>query len=141
MDFLTRKPMLLNRPVVERIEYFTLDDGRVWSVKDAKFIDSVPEGAASGTCPDRQGKGTVDGLLATLRWNRYPLGELATDGDLAKEAREKRNALIAETDFMAMPDYPLGDAKKAAVLAYRQALRDVPAQSGFPRRIVWPVKP
>ena len=60
---------------------------------------------------------------------------------LAAEARAKRNALIAETDYMAMPDYPLDDEKKAAVLAYRQALRDVPEQAGFPRQIDWPVKP
>lgn len=123
------------------IVYFTLDDGRVWSVNDAAFIEAVPDGAVSGRCPDRQGKGTLQGLLDTLRWNRHPLGELATDEDLAAEAREKRNSLIAETDYLAMPDYPLDEEKKAAVLAYRQALRDVPEQEGFPRQIDWPVKP
>ena len=33
------------------------------------------------------------------------------------------------------------EEKKAAVLAYRQALRDIPEQAGFPRQIDWPVKP
>ena len=31
-----------------------------------------------------------------------------------------------------MPDYPLDDTLKGAVQAYRQALRDLPAQSGAP---------
>ena len=81
------------------------------------------------------------GLEFCLRFFGYPLGEFKNDADYAKEAREKRNALIAETDYMAMPDYPLDKEKKAAVLAYRQALRDVPEQAGFPRQIDWPVKP
>ena len=34
---------------------------------------------------------------------------------------------IAETDYLAMPDYPLSDEDKAAVMAYRQALRDIPS--------------
>jgi len=52
-----------------------------------------------------------------------------------QDARDKRNALLAETDYTALPDTPeMSDAMKA----YRQALRDVPAQSGFPTTINWP---
>lgn len=61
--------------------------------------------------------------------------------NVAARARAERDRLLGETDFMLMPDYPLPDAKRAAMTAYRQALRDVPAQSGFPRSIDWPVKP
>ena len=58
-----------------------------------------------------------------------------------KTVRQKRNRLLVQTDYLVMPDYPLDAEKKAAVLAYRQALRDVPEQAGFPRQIDWPVKP
>lgn len=123
------------------IDHYILKDNRVWSVAEAKFVPSAPENAVLGPCPDEQGESTLEGLIGCLDFYGYPKGELKTDEEYAAEAREKRNALIAETDFMAMPDYPLDDEKKAAVLAYRQALRDVPEQAGFPRQIDWPVKP
>ena len=40
-----------------------------------------------------------------------------------------------------MSDYPIDDNKKAAILSYRQELRDISKQSGFPRDINWPEKP
>ena len=123
------------------ITHYALNDGRFWDINAAKFVTSIAETDVAVPCSDAGGKATVEGLIGCLHFYGYPLGELKTDEERAAEAREKRNALIAETDFMAMPDYPLDDEKKAAVLAYRQALRDVPEQAGFPRQIDWPVKP
>lgn len=123
------------------IDFYVLDDGRIWSVEEARFVAESPADAVLGPCPDEQGGSSLDGLVECLHFYGYPLGELKTDEEFAAEAREKRNQLIAETDFMAMPDYPLDAEKKAAVLAYRQALRDLPEQEGFPRQIDWPVKP
>ncbi len=60
-------------------------------------------------------------------------------GALADEARDKRDALMRETDWMVLPDSPLSDADREKVLTYRHALRDVPIQAGFPVDIVWPV--
>ena len=124
-----------------RIAYYLLEDGRIWSIADAAFVDSAPEDAAVGPCPDENGESTLEGLIGCLDFYGFPKGELKTDAEYAAEAREKRNQLIAETDYLVMPDYPLDDERKAAVLAYRQALRDVPEQEGFPRQIDWPVKP
>lgn len=123
------------------LTHYQLEDGRIWSIADACFVETVSEGAAVGPCLDEHGESSLEGLIGCLHFYGYELGELKTDEEYAAEAREKRNALIAETDFMAMPDYPLDAEKKAAVLAYRQALRDVPEQAGFPRQINWPVKP
>lgn len=53
------------------------------------------------------------------------------------EIREQRNTLLAETDWWAVQDRTMTQAEKD----YRQALRDVPTQSGFPTDIVWPTKP
>lgn len=64
-----------------------------------------------------------------------------TDEDIASHVRGERDMKIAETDYLAMPDYPLSDGDRVKVFAYRQALRDVPTQEGFPREVVWPEVP
>lgn len=53
---------------------------------------------------------------------------------LAENARAERNSLLASTDWTASSDVTMSDAMKT----YRQALRDVPAQEGFPTDINWP---
>jgi len=59
--------------------------------------------------------------------------------ELAAAARSKRDSLLAQTDWTQAADVP--QATKDLWAPYRQALRDVPQQSGFPTEIVWPVKP
>jgi len=56
----------------------------------------------------------------------------------ANEARTQRDALLAETDWTQVADAPV-DAQ--AYADYRQALRDVPQQAGFPSDVTWPSKP
>ena len=60
---------------------------------------------------------------------------------LAASARQKRDRLIAATDYLVTPDYPSSDDSLAKNKIYRQALRDIPEQAGFPRTIAWPKKP
>ena len=55
----------------------------------------------------------------------------------AAEARNKRNGLLAATDWTANSDVTM----TTEMTAYRQALRDVPTQSGFPSEVTWPDKP
>ncbi|MDA8740880.1 phage tail assembly chaperone [Rhodobacteraceae bacterium] len=62
---------------------------------------------------------------------------LTATQDAARIARNKRNALIEETDFYALSDVTMSDGMSA----YRTALRDVPQQNGFPDSITWPTKP
>jgi hypothetical protein len=130
-------------PVNERkpATHYVLDDGRVWNIAEGAFVSSVSEGSVPVPCRDGQGNSTLEGLIACLDFYGYPKGELKTGEEYASEAREKRNALLAETDYLMLPDYPLPEEKFQAFAAYRQALRDVPLQSGFPRQIDWPVKP
>ena len=56
----------------------------------------------------------------------------------AKKARIKRNQLLMESDWTQVADAPV-DAQAWAT--YRQALRDVPQQVGFPDNITWPAAP
>ncbi len=55
--------------------------------------------------------------------------------------RQKRDALLLATDYAIMPDYPLADAEKTEVTAYRQALRDIPETFDSPDTVEWPTKP
>jgi len=57
----------------------------------------------------------------------------------AEEIRTQRDALLKESDWAVLPDAPVGDAQ--VWRDYRQALRDVPQQVGFPQEVVWPSKP
>jgi len=65
----------------------------------------------------------------------------AEAADKALGARKERDALLAETDGLAIGALETGVALSDEMLAYRQALRDVPQQEGFPSSITWPTKP
>ena len=54
----------------------------------------------------------------------------------ATQVRAQRDELLIESDSKVWPDYIPDDWR-----TYRQALRDVPAQSGFPTNVTWPVEP
>lgn len=55
----------------------------------------------------------------------------------AAAARVYRNGLLEETDTWGLSDYPATQEQ----LDYRQDLRMVPQQLGFPHNITWPTKP
>lgn len=55
-----------------------------------------------------------------------------TQEDLAARVRAERDRRIAETDYVVMSDYPLSQEKLEEIKVYRQALRDLPQQPGFP---------
>lgn len=58
---------------------------------------------------------------------------------LAKIARDRRDMELGKTDWTQLSDVP--QAVKEVWSVYRQALRDVPQQAGFPHNITWPDKP
>ena len=52
--------------------------------------------------------------------------------------RERRNAMLAASDWTQVADAPVD---REAWAAYRQALRDLPDNTPDPRNVVWPVPP
>jgi len=54
------------------------------------------------------------------------------------EIRAKRNKLLAESDWTQLEDTPVD---KAAWATYRQNLRDITDQEGFPSNLAWPTPP
>lgn len=59
--------------------------------------------------------------------------------ELASIIRSQRDFLLSSSDWSQFSDVP--DEIKTSYVSYRQALRDIPQQIGFPTNITWPVKP
>lgn len=58
--------------------------------------------------------------------------------ELAIKIRTKRNSLLAETDYLLTPDYPISQERLEKVKEYRQRLRDVTKQDEFPKNVIFP---
>ncbi len=63
------------------------------------------------------------------------------DAEAAKAARAQRDRLIAETDWLVIKNLELNQNVPGKWEVYRQDLRDIPQQAGFPHNVTWPVKP
>ncbi|WP_316899222.1 tail fiber assembly protein [Pseudodesulfovibrio indicus] len=59
----------------------------------------------------------------------------------AAEVRDLRDLRLALSDWTQLADCPLDEGEKTAWAAYRQELRDVPQQVGFPESVSWPSIP
>jgi DMSO/TMAO reductase YedYZ molybdopterin-dependent catalytic subunit len=54
---------------------------------------------------------------------------------------QKRQRLLYSTDWTQIPNNPLSTAQQEVWATYRQELRDIPQQSGYPFNVVWPIAP
>lgn len=75
-----------------------------------------------------------------------PAKPAPTQEELFAALRIQRDSRLTATDYLLMPDYPIDDTTRAAVQTYRQALRDLPSQSGAPwdgggEATPWPMLP
>jgi len=75
--------------------------------------------------------------LSNGSWQVSYTVENMEQSDAEANVRDKRNRLLAETDWWAVSDRTMTTAQTQ----YRDALRDIPAQSGFPFSVTWPTKP
>jgi len=91
------------------------------------------------TCSQNAAPTLVDGAWTT-GWtvsSKSADETTAFDAALAATERAKRDALLAETDYLALSDTTLS----SEMTTYRQQLREVPQQAEFPATISWPTKP
>jgi len=65
------------------------------------------------------------------------LSSSVLDPDAEMLTRSKRNRLLSDTDWMALSD----NTMTPEWASYRQALRDITEQEGFPYSVTWPTKP
>lgn len=81
---------------------------------------------------------TWQGGTALTTWSAVSgVLSAATDSVAMTALRAERDRLLADTDWWVLPDR----TASAEQLAYRQALRDLPATTSDPTNPVWPTKP
>lgn len=74
------------------------------------------------------------------------LAEYNSEAARFERLRAERDRRLTATDYLLMQDYPIPADQLTAVQAYRQALRDLPAQDGAPwdgggKETPWPAAP
>ena len=73
---------------------------------------------------------------------KYLNGEVVADEELmAAQVREKRTKLLRDTDWTQSLDAPISAESREELRLYRQALRDITEQAGFPLDVTWPEPP
>lgn len=124
---------------------------------EANGVDPVFEGpqATGGTVYQYSQFGGIEQIDG--KWyTKYILGPVFTDNESGTAAeqeaaykaqrdaergeaiRRNRNQMLTESDWTQLADSPVD---KTAWATYRQELRDVPTQTGFPWTVTWPEKP
>lgn len=98
---------------------------------------------ATGLVVFHQPAPPADDEWRTWAWNEEAGRYVATPtaAALARDARAERARLLAACDWVVARAAERGEAVPPEWAAYRQALRDVPAQPGFPAAIEWPPTP
>jgi hypothetical protein len=103
-----------------------------------KYDDEVLPFTANASDPEEFGRlifqALVNGEFGPIAAYTPPTKE-----ELGATARGERNALLASSDWTQAGDVP--QATKDRWIPYRQALREVPDQVGFPENILWPTAP
>lgn len=90
-------------------------------------------------------KDTSNNELAQMIYSDLNSSSTHSSGELENtiaQIRSNRDRLLQSTDiFMSVIDYPITDTQKTEIKAYRQQLRDITKQAGFPNNVVWPKIP
>lgn len=121
-------------------------------------VDPVFEGpqATGGTVYQHSQFGGIEQLSDGKWYTKYVLGPIFTDNESstaaeqeaaykaqrdeeqARNVRNDRNGRLSQSDWTQLADSPVD---KDAWAVYRQALRDLPIQTGFPWAVDWPAQP
>jgi len=83
---------------------------------------------------------TVDGVTTTAA-EQEAAYKAQKDAEQAKSVRQSRDDKLKECDWIVIKNLELNANIPGAWEVYRQALRDVPTQSGFPWTVTWPDAP
>lgn len=113
---------------------------------DAVQLESIPE--------DEGERWAAKSCSLTTRWSENLAAKIEDNYQewfdsaestcilaVEESVKKERNNLLVKSDYIMTVDYPCTDAERNAWLSYRQALRDLPDQEGYPIEIVWPEAP
>jgi len=122
-------------PVLETPKPDTTGDYKV-VVRDGAEQDANNNWVQKWVERDMFSDTTEDGVTTTKAEHEAAY-QAQVDADAAKAVRAERDQKLKDTDWMGMSDVTMS----ADWANYRQALRDVPSQTGFPNTITWPSEP
>jgi hypothetical protein len=78
------------------------------------------------------------GIGFTFNGGKWVKLNQSTTEELASYIRVQRDFKLSSSDWTQVADAPVD---QEAWATYRQSLRDVPSQSGFPNEVTWPTEP
>jgi hypothetical protein len=102
--------------------------------KYTEISDELWESLLKGQAQGKQIRSTENG--DPYLWEYTPSKE-----DIETSVKYQRDRLLSESDWIGLKDVKLSKEKYAAWSAYRQALRDITEQEGYPFNVQFPQKP
>jgi hypothetical protein len=75
------------------------------------------------------------------KWQVHYYPEPLPESQVSETIRNKRDQLLAESDWIAAKSYEVQNPVPQEWVDYRQSLRDIPTQESFPYDVSWPNKP
>ncbi len=115
-------------------------------VNQLKNLGWLPHVVVDGSANEKYDKSTFeitkDQVIETRHWRKYTNEERAEilERD-SRNTRNHRNHLLRESDWTRLDDNGLTSEKKSEWAQYRQQLRDISDQEGFPFEVTWPTPP
>jgi len=84
-----------------------------------------------------------DAILADRQNQVDRITQAALDNEPSEEGKDRTNRddLLTDTDWIVIKYMDIGQPVPQEWSDYRQALRDITEQDGFPGNVVWPEKP
>jgi hypothetical protein len=83
----------------------------------------------------------IDGVWAIGNQEFYDQNMSVLSTQYGTKVKAKRGVLLQDTDWTQIPNNPLTPEVQQQFVVYRQELRDITLQSGYPFNVVWPVPP
>lgn len=83
----------------------------------------------------------LEGIIEENKSAWLNAAKKAEEESVAEEVRSVRNKLLEEIDWTQTIDAPISAKSRSVLRTYRQKLRDITEQDGFPYEVEWPVKP
>lgn len=126
----TSFPSTLTTTVLEEFSVFEIEYG------ESPVFDSITQRLETASSPtNHNGKWILERIVVDKTTEQIE-ADLENQGQNVRLMRDRK---LSESDWTQLGDY--SGQNKEAWVAYRQLLRDVPQQSGFPWNVEWPSKP
>ena len=113
------------RQVLKRVSHDT-DRPHLTNLAPGEILSSRHDGGIGWTLTEA---GEWIDPNPSLRWTR------------AQGIRNRRDYYLKSSDYIMTTDFPISQEIRAQWQEYRQLLRDITKQPGFPSEVVWPTKP